>query len=690
MADHTRRRFLEGLGAAGAAATAPLGATAAGPPSAAAVCSLNGTWGFRFGPIRPEQSEDWTEVTVPHTWNIDPAHSEYWGAAWYRKEFDAPESWRGQWVRLEFEAVYHTATVWVNGKKAGAHERKGYTAFWLDISPLLKPGELNVIVVRVDNAFRENMLPRERSYDWVADGGITRPVSLHVTPRVFLEHVWVDTDVIGGGQTARVRVRCLVRNTTGEAADVSLSADVTEEQTGRTVLRIERGEPVKVAANSRREITLGEASIREPKLWHFDHPHLYRLDVNLSGEYTVSQTFGVRRIEIRDAGFYLNGERVWLTGVERMAGSNPDYGMAEPESWIRHDHDDMKELNCVFTRVHWPQDRRVLDYCDRHGILIQTEVPSWGSRTFRDLTPELEAEIQQNGLEQLREMIERDRNHPSIFSWGLCNEVNGRNPTAKKFVRRMYAEAKKLDPSRPLTYASNSLQKGDIAEDVAGEMDFVMWNEYYESWMKGDVPAMEVNLLAIHQAFPSKPIVISEYGYCECRPQHSGGDPKRIDILKRHTEVYRRHDWVAGTIFFDYNDYRTHIGDKGIGPLKQRVHGVVDLYGARKPSFAALRQEASPVESLRAKTAGRQVEVTLRTRRRLPGYRLRGYTLRWIVYGFGGLPMEAGEAKLPAIVPGGEHRHTIQLQSEEIRSVRVDVLRPTRFPAASVTSRTET
>jgi hypothetical protein len=120
-------------------------------------------------------------------------------------------------------------------------------------------------------------------------------------------------------------------------------------------------------------------------------------------------------IEVRGTHFYLNGDRVRLTGVERMAGSNPEYGMAEPVEWLHHDHADMKGLNCVYTRVHWQQDRRVLDWCDRHGILIQVEVPAWGSGTFKGMTGEPGSAIMNNGLEQLREMIARDRNHPCIF-----------------------------------------------------------------------------------------------------------------------------------------------------------------------------------------------------------------------------------------------------------------------------------
>src|SRR5437773_12115713 len=104
------------------------------------------------------------------------------------------------------------------------------------------------------------------------------------------------------------------------------------------------------------------------------------------------------------------------TGRNRRCGllGNPEFGMAEPESWITHDHDDLKHLNCVFTRVHWPQDSRVLDYCDRHGILVQSEIPVWGSDTFKGMTNEPDADILANGFEPMREMIARERNLPSI------------------------------------------------------------------------------------------------------------------------------------------------------------------------------------------------------------------------------------------------------------------------------------
>ena len=136
-------------------------------------------------------------------------------------------------------------------------------------------------------------------------------------------------------------------------------------------------------------------------------------------------------------------------------------------------------------------------------------------------------------------------------------------------------------------------------------MDFVEWNEYYETWYGGDAgrDAPQPRGRSTRPS-PDKPIVISEYGYCACTADRPEDDARRARILETHNAVFRDYPWVGGLIFFDYNDYRTHIGDKGSGVLKQRVHGVVDVFGARKPSFEVLRSESSPVESLEVRPDG--------------------------------------------------------------------------------------
>ncbi len=656
--------------------------------------SLNGTWQFRLDPegageagqwrLPEAATAGWAEVTVPHTWQIRPESPAYFGVAWYRRTFEAPRNWAGSVARIVFEAVFHTAQVWVNGRAAGEHTGKGYTAFTLDITEAVRFGEPNVIAVRVDNGFNERMLPRGRSSDWTHDGGIYRPVTLLVTPRTFIERVDIDAVPDLGTGRATLEITAVARNAGAREWRGTLGFRVLDERSGATVWRQSAVATGVLPAGSRRTIALPPATLPNAKLWHFDHPHLYKLEVDLEGPgpavHTRRTTFGVRSFEVKDGSFYLNGERVRLMGVERMAGSNPEYGMAEPEAWLRHDHDDLKELNCVFTRVHWQQDQRVLDYCDRRGILMQLEVPAWGPQTFKGMGKTPDAEILRNGLEQLREMIEQNRNHPAVFAWGLCNEIGGQNPPAYEFARRMYEEARKLDPRRPRTYASHSLRTTP-ERDVSGLMDFVSWNQYYGSWQKGTPADVRRNLEEIHQAFPGKAIVVSEYGYCACTADRPEGDAQRIDVLREHTRVLREAPYVAGLIFFCYNDYRTHIGDKGTGVMKQRVHGVVDLYGARKPSFEELRRESSPVASFEIQAGAGMLTATVATRKDVPAYTLEGYVLRAVVSGPGGIPLERHEARLPRLDPG--QRVTVPIRYQEKSPVRIqlDVLRPTGFSA---------
>jgi beta-galactosidase len=663
--------------------------------SAPETVSLCGQWWFRIdsGNVGEEQrwygSDEsigaWRKVRVPHTWQVDSAFIDHRGVAWYRRTFDAPSEWQNSAVRIEFEAVFHSATIWVNGELAGEHVRKGYTAFVLNITHLLRWGSSNTIAVRVDNAFNGNMLPKGRSSDWAHDGGIYRPVQLLITAKTFVERVDLEAvpDLASGDGT--LTITAYLRNTDSKSWMGRASFRIIDDETGLTVVT-SSDTPGFTIESGATQAPKFEATLPKAKLWHFDHPNLYRLIFSIAnGQEThrLTATFGVRKLEAKGSGFYLNGERVRLMGVERMAGSNPEFGMAEPSEWITHDHDDLKHLNCVFTRVHWPQDKRVLDYCDRHGILMQTEIPAWGPDTFDGMGAEPGAEIMENGLEQLREMIARDRNHPSVVVWGLCNEIGGQNPPAYQFAKRMLEEAKRLDPNRLCSYASNSL--GETPErDAAGLMDFIETNEYFGSWAPGSPVAVAKHLDNLHAVFPGKPVVISEYGYCACTEDRPEGDERRIEILRSHDAAIRSKDFVAGAIFFCYNDYRTHVGDRGVGALKQRLHGVVDLYGAQKASHEVLRRESSPVESLTVENHLNAFQLRLKTRHDFPTYTLRGYKLGGIFYGEGDIPVERQEVELAEIASGSET--TVELtfsQSGVPLHVKFVVLRPTGFSAYS-------
>ena len=696
----TRRKFLAGsVSVAGALAssTSPRAQTKI-ESSVSETASLCGEWFFRtdsddlgaqqkwYDTYALSKDEDWRAVSVPHTWQVEDPLTGYRGVAWYCRHFDAPLVWQRCAVRVEFEAVFHTATVWVNGFPAGEHARRGYTAFTLDIAHLMRWGQPNTIAVRVDNAFNQNMLPRGQSSDWAIDGGIFRPVHLLVTPKTFVERVDVDAVPDFKSGDGNLVIVAHIRNTDVKTWKGKGSFRVVDEETGLTVLADSQGSASSVNPNEAQSLAF-QTILPKPKLWHFDHPSLYRLELLISDERDVHEyrtIFGVRKLEVVGGAFRLNGKPVRLMGAERMAGSNPEFGMAESAEQIKSDHAEMKHLNCVFTRVHWPQDKRVLDYCDRNGILMQSEVPAWGEETFSRMGAEPDAEIMQNGLEQLREMIARDRNHPSVVVWGLCNEIGGQTPSAYQFAKRMREEAKRLDPSRLCSYASDSL-RSTPERDVAGLMDFIETNEYYGTWYPGTAVDVARHLDEIHAAFPDKPIVVSEYGYCACAADRPEGDEHRIDVMRSHDIAIRSKEFVGGAIFFCYNDYRTHVGDRGIGGLQQRVHGVVDLFGVHKPSYELLRRECSPIESIAVENQLNKFDLLITVRRDLPMYTLRGYKVRGLFFGQGKIPIERREVNLPDAAPGSETKLEMVFgQSEVALYVQFDVLRPTSFSAYSL------
>jgi len=178
-------------------------------------------------------------------------------------------------------------------------------------------------------------------------------------------------------------------------------------------------------------------------------------------------------------------------GVEWTAGSNPDYGFAEPDSVILRYCKLMKEVNTIFTRQHFQQDDLFYDFCDRNGILVQQEIPLWGPETPANDT------IRKIAMKQLETMVANYYNHPSIFSWGVGNELRGRDADMKQFIRDMLQRCRELDPDRMTAYVSNTLTAGfsnnaSFVPDAAAEGDYLAMNEYGGSWW--NIPEGKIHL----------------------------------------------------------------------------------------------------------------------------------------------------------------------------------------------------
>ena len=655
------------------------------------VIPLSGAWRFATDSDGVGEDEGWAEpgfddsawlpVEVPHTWGVMADYADYEGVGWYRRAVTMPAEAADAHIRLRFEAVFYLARVWLNGSYLGEHEG-GYTPFEFDVTGIAEPGAENIIVVRVDNIRTMDRIPailREGwSFDWWNYGGIVRDAALEITSRAYIArqrivavpHItaWDEAD------TATVTTTVTIINTATVPLEGTLTADIRDDATGESALSDLPSAPVNAAPGERIDVELS-ATISAPRLWHFDHPNLYQWSATLSdaeGEalHTAEETFGVRQIELRDAQFLLNGEPVRLVGLTRHADS-PEFGLAETVTVMAADYDDMRRLNMVFSRpVHYPQDDFILDYCDRNGILLIPEVPAWQLSARQMADPDMLALAQQ----QLGEMIAADFNHPSVWAWSVGNEIESETREGHDYVQAMVDLAHALDPTRPVGFASNRLYSRP-QRDATALTDFVLMNQYFGTW-GGARWSLGQGLDWIHETWPDRVVIISEYGFephwndltgvssasldpadYYFIPDNVPSDSEEADVQRRRVitdqmAVYRSRPFVAGAIFWTYQDYRTRT---------DFVMGVVGADRGRRGSWYVLREEYSPVlfDSVTFTPVSGGVQtamVSLHTRgpvgEDMPVYTLRNYVLHWAVTSPDGSEVfSEGDAPLPTLPP---------------------------------------
>jgi beta-glucuronidase len=353
---------------------------------------------------------------------------------------------------------------------------------------------------------------------------------------------------------------------------------------------------------------------------------------------------------------------------------SPWEGLAETAGTIRHDFDDMKALHATLSRpVHYPQSPAVLDYADRHGILLIPEIPVWQFSEAQLADPR----VLESAQRQMREMIEQAGNHPSIFAWSVANESAMATPSGIGYFRAMRDLIRRLDPGRFVTFADDNLPKLDRAESsAANDADFVMMNQYFGSW-HGPATALLPALDKMDALFPHKMVIISEMGYAGIFAKNAGeADRARIQIMREQMPLLAGRDWIAGAILWCYQDYKS---PRNLWPGETEgyvEHGVVDEARQRKPSYDVWKRLTAPA-TLEANWVGDpqapaafMVLVKPNSARDLPYYALHEYRFTWRAMDEKGKLLGAGEQRFGDLADAASVSGT--LSSAQGQSVRVN------------------
>lgn len=500
------------------------------------------------------------KVSIPHSNKIVPrryfSETEYEFISWYRRYFYIDENYKNKRLIVEFDGVMTVADVFVNGQHVGCH-KGGYTSFAFDITQFVNFGKENLLTVRVDSRERQDIPPEGNVVDYLLFGGIYREVRLKIVHPVYLTNeFWAIIEA--ERQQGIIQAIFEIVNEFEEEKELQICTRILDRDGREVAFNKEK----KLISPGSQNIKTGKLKIESPILWDLNNPYLYRAvgevycDQKLIDK--IETRIGIRSIEFRkNGGFYLNGERIKLRGLNRHQ-MFPYIGNAMPARGQKKDAEILKyELGVNFVRSsHYPPSPAFLDRCDEIGLLVFEEIPGWqhiGDKKWKEIA-----------IENLKEMILRDRNHPSIFLWGVrINE----SPDDHDFYIKTNYLARELDPTR-FTGGVRDFQESEFLEDVFTYNDF-------EFNRKGEIK------------YPNKiPYMITEYGGHKYPTKADDSVERLINHALIHVKVQDkqyRNPFIAGASGWCAFDYNTH-QDFGSGD-RICYHGVCDMF--RLPKFAA-------------------------------------------------------------------------------------------------------
>jgi beta-glucuronidase len=573
--------------------------------------NLNGLWDFRLDPEGEGRSAGWfsqplpdaSQMAVPASFNDIAADAEvrdYFGDVWYQTNVWVPRGWQGRRIVLHFESATHRATVWVNDVEVMSHEG-GYTPFEADITDHVTAGQQVRITALINNTLHWQSIPpgviedtpagkRQRYWhDFFNYAGIHRSVWLSATDPAHITDITITTDLDGDNGVINYTV----------AAE---GADDLE-----TNLILRNAEGTEVATDIGSSGTLSVPSVHK---WAPGDGYLYDLEIQLVRGDTVvdsyHQSVGVRTIEVDGIRFLINGEPFYFTGFGKHEDL-PVIGKGHNDAYLLHDFTLLDWIGAnSFRTSHYPYSEDVLNYADRQGIVIIDETAAvglnmglgggiFGSQGYQTFSPDTANDATQEVHAQaIRELIARDKNHPSVVLWSIANEPESDTEGAENYFRPLFDVAREADPTRPVGFVNVMLAPHGKCR-VSQFGDVLMLNRYYGWYVNtGDLAGAEIAWEEELRGWASegKPIIITEYGADTYPGLHTlvaaspWTEEYQVEYLDMNHRVFDRIDAVVGEQMWNFADFAT-------------TSGIMRVGGNKKGAFTRDRQPKTAAYALR-------------------------------------------------------------------------------------------
>ena len=561
---------------------------------------FNSGWVFKKAPAgkelavnAPKWESGWTEVEIPHTWNAKDMQTQYdqfyEGSAYYKKHYFFPAELKDKRVFLRFEGVGAVAEVYVNGSLVTTH-KGAYSAFSCEIGTALKPGADNEIIVKADNASRPDVIPINHVLFGVY-GGMYRPVWLIVTEPYNIcvtdcasSGVYITQKNVSKKQ-ADVKVKVKLDNGTLQPAPLTLQNTIYDQE-GKLVATQSRSFDL-----TPQGVQSFEADFKIPTLWQGrKNPYLYKIVSRLirNGKVIdeVVQPLGLRKYEIvAGEGFYLNGEKYPMYGVTRHQDW---WGLGSALKNENHDFDLATIMDIGATTVrfaHYQQSDYLYSRCDSLGLIIWAEIP------FVNRVSGQEAE---NARNQLRELIRQSFNHPSIYVWGLHNEVYHPHEYTKELTRSLHDLAKTEDPDR---YTVSVNGYGHMEHPVNLNADIQGMNRYF-GWYEKKLQDIEPWVEGLEKNYPDQKLMLTEYG-ADANIVHqteyldnslNWTKPFYPETFQTKTHEYQwsviaKHPYIVASYLWNTFDFATPLANRGDLPARNMKGMVTFDRKTKKDSY---------------------------------------------------------------------------------------------------------